>query len=413
MKRVIRFSRGFVPAFIVSSALIIFGLVGYFTKGLNLGVDFQAGINQYVQLAYPTLDISYAGKGNAVLSVAEDKLTIVFSGAEVDARTETFPFASFSTLGDLSRAIGALPEVTAKLREDGNVPARLLVPTFQGDTRLGPEPRVLHRAPASEAELFASIDKVRAAVSPLGNPSVQIINPPELQRYIVRLEDKGTDKAFSKTAADAIRGALEKSFGEGRVVVMRTDYVGAKYSEGLSRQAALLVLFTLGIILIYAWIRFKFQYGMGAVLAIFHDALIMVCFVVWTRMEFTTATIAAILTILGYSINDTIVQFDRVREERKYRPTEKFTDVLNLALSETLGRTIITTVTTMLTVLALIFFTSGSIRDFALALFVGMISGTYSTIFIASGFVAFWEARVSKRPPKAAKTASAPVKVGS
>lgn len=397
MKRVVRFSRGFIPSYILSGALILLGIIGYFTRGFNLGVDFQAGINQHVQLAYPAFELAYAGKGNAVLSVAEDKLTLVFSGAEVEARTETFGFAALPTLGQLVTAMSAVPDISASLTEGGSLASTLLVPTFQGDTRLGPTPYSLHRAPSSEAERFATIEKVREAVSPLGRVSVQNVNPPELQRFIVRVQDEGVDKAFSKTAADSIRSSLEKAFGAGRVVVMRTDYVGASFSAGLTRQAAILVLATVLVILIYAAIRFKMQYGIGAVLAILHDALIMVCFVVWTRMEFNTATIAAILTILGYSINDTIVQFDRVREERRYRPTEKFTDVLNLALSETLGRTIITTATTMITVLALFFFTSGSIKDFALALFVGMVSGTYSTIYIASGFVAFWESKAEKR----------------
>ena len=121
-------------------------------------------------------------------------------------------------------------------------------------------------------------------------------------------------------------------------------------------------------------------------------------------MEFSASTIAAILTILGYSINDTIVQFDRVREDRKLKPTERFVDVLNTALTETLSRTIITTLCTMITVLSIFFFTTGTLKDFALALFVGMVSGTYSTIYIASAFVLWWE---NKKEAKAARQLAA------
>jgi preprotein translocase subunit SecF len=117
-------------------------------------------------------------------------------------------------------------------------------------------------------------------------------------------------------------------------------------------------------------------------------------------MEFNTTTIAAILTILGYSINDTIVIFDRIRETRRIYPDDAFVDVLDRSLTETLNRTIITTLTTMLAVLSLYIFTTGSMKDFALALLVGMISGVYSTIFIASGFVNFWELRKNKREKK-------------
>ncbi len=397
MKRIIRFSRGFVPAAIASTALIVFGIVGYFTKGFNLGVDFQAGINQTVQLAFPALEVSYAGKGNAVLTVAEDAVTLVFSGAEVEGRTVVLDYKMKPTLGALAAALRALPGVSVSLVESEGVATNLLVPTYQGDTRLGGTPTLLHRAPGGEAERFASIDKVRQAVASLGEVSVQAVNPAKLQRYLVRVPDAGKDVNFSKNAADAIDAALEAAFGKGRVVVVKTDYVGARYSETLSRQAAMLFVLTVLVILVYATLRFGFQFGFGAVLATFHDALIMVCFVVWTRMEFNTSTIAAILTILGYSINDTIVQFDRVREDRKLNPGDRFVDVLDRALSETLGRTVITTLTTMITVLAIFFFTSGSLKDFALALFVGMISGTYSTIFIASGFIEWWERKAEKR----------------
>jgi preprotein translocase subunit SecF len=163
---------------------------------------------------------------------------------------------------------------------------------------------------------------------------------------------------------------------------------------------------TLLLILIYASIRFKPQFAIGAVLAIAHDALIIVAFVTWTRMEFNTTTIAAILTILGYSINDTIVIFDRIRENRRIYPDEEFVLTLDRSLTETLSRTIITTLTTMLAVLSLFIFTTGSMKDFALALLVGMISGVYSTIFVASGFVNWWDIQAKKRPKK--KPAAAP-----
>ena len=113
----------------------------------------------------------------------------------------------------------------------------------------------------------------------------------------------------------------------------------------------------------------------------------MVAFVVWSRMSFNSTTIAAILTILGYSINDTIVVFDRIRENMRLYPNMKMTDVLNFAQTEILGRTIVTTTVTMVSVLSLFIFTTGDMKDFALALLVGMTSGVYSTIYIASAFV--------------------------
>ncbi|MHB0897799.1 MAG: protein translocase subunit SecF, partial [Spirochaetales bacterium] len=107
MKRVIRFSRFFLPAAIISSILILFGLFGYFTKGFNLGVDFQAGVNQTVQLAYPVANVSYSGKGNAELRISETAVTLIFSGAEVDQKTVAFDFSTYPTIGDIAKALSA------------------------------------------------------------------------------------------------------------------------------------------------------------------------------------------------------------------------------------------------------------------------------------------------------------------
>ncbi|NLJ11081.1 MAG: protein translocase subunit SecF, partial [Treponema sp.] len=127
-------------------------------------------------------------------------------------------------------------------------------------------------------------------------------------------------------------------------------------------------------------------------------------FIVWLRMEFNTTTIAAILTILGYSINDTIVIFDRIRETLRLYPDSSFEDNMNRAITETLSRTFITTITTMFAVFSLFLFTTGTMKDFALALLIGMTSGVYSTIFIASAFVLFWEKKIKKDAAKAAVT---------
>lgn len=401
MKRIVQFSRGYVPAAILSTVLIVLGIVGYLVKGFNYGVDFQAGINQTVQLAFPAVDLTYSGKGTAVLTVKDAGATIVFSGAEIEGKTLSFPFAEYKTVDALAKALGAVPEIKAVVREgQSEIPTSLMVPTFQGDTRLGGTPVLIHRSPASAAEQYATTEKVRAAITTLGDLTIQVVKPAELQRFLIRAQDEGKDLGFSKTAAAAITSGLEKAFGEGRVVVMQTNYVGARFSANLAKTAFTLVLLTILAILAYATIRFGFQYGLGAVIATVHDMLIMICFIVWTRMEFNSSSIAAILTILGYSINDTIVQFDRVREERRLSPTEPFGDVLNRALTITLGRTVITTLATMITVLSIFFFTTGDLHDFSLALFVGMISGTYSTLCIASAFVLAWENIQAKKKAK-------------
>ncbi len=409
MKRVIQFHKAFLPTTLVSVALILFGLIGLLTKGINLGVDFQAGLNMNVRLAYPLADITYSGTGTPVLSISESTITVVFSGADVESRTLTWNLATVGTFADLSAAM-ASESIRMGIRDGAGLAASLMLPTYQGDFTLGTDSVLVHRKPKSEAELFGTIDQVRAAVAPIGTSSVQSVGIAEDMQYMIRVRDDGKDANFSGSIPVKIKDTLETAFGNDKVVVMRSDYVGARFSKDLADSAWKLTLFTLLAILAYATIRFKMQYALGAVLAILHDALIMIAFIVWTRMEFNTTSIAAILTILGYSINDTIVIFDRIREDRRLDPAAKLSAIIDKSITETLGRTFITIITTMLAVLSLYFFTSGSIKDFALALLVGLVSGTYSTIFIASGFVQLWEGFKEKRAKKQTDTSSLAVK---
>jgi len=192
--------------------------------------------------------------------------------------------------------------------------------------------------------------------------------------------------------------------------VTRSDFVEERFANELGAQSGGIFAMALLLILAYCSIRFRLQFAAGAVLALMHDALVMIAFIVWSRMEFNTITIAAILTILGYSTNDTIVVYDRMKETRRLYPDDAFVNVLNRAVSDCLGRTIITTITTMLAVACLYIFTSGSMKDFALCLLVGMVAGVYSTIFIASGFIHFWENIKIASEKKKVSAAPVPVK---
>jgi preprotein translocase subunit SecF len=389
--RIIRFSKGFIPAFVVSGALILFGLTGYFVKGgFNLGVDFQAGLIQEVQFAPPAFTLTYAGEGNAAVSMTQVQFDIVVSGVLVENTTHSFPFNRYNTIGALVQALSLIDGMSVKADAPSGTPVDRLVQSAHGNPLLGADPYVIHYLPPGAQAV--PIDEVRAALNNLGSIAVQALGQAEDRRFMIRTEDNGGERV----PAEEVVAALETRFGHNSIAVTRSDYVGSRFSKQLQSQAGILFVATLALILIYASIRFKVQYALGAVLAIAHDALIMVAFICWTRMEFNTTTIAAILTILGYSINDTIVIFDRVRETRRIYPDDMFENVINRAISETLGRTFITTITTMLAVLALFIFTTGSMKDFALSLLVGMVSGVYSTIFIASAFVYFWKPRQSK-----------------
>jgi len=408
MKRIIRFTKYFLPAAILSTTIAVFSVVGFLTQGFNLGVDFQAGLLQEIQLVPTAFSLTYNGPGNATISFSRTALDIVISGAGVDEVTHRFVFSSYPTQADLVRGLRAIEGIGVTETASGNISTATYIQSAQSSPMLGAAiPFVVHYLPPNAAPV--RIEDVRASLLPLGTVSVQNLGVPGERRFMIRMEDKEFGNTGGGVPADRIMAALENHFGKGEVAVTRTDYVGSRFSKQLTDQAGLLTVMTLFLILIYSSIRFKPQYAIGAVIAILNDALVIIAFVVWTRMEFNTTTIAAILTILGYSINGTIVIFDRVRENRRIFPDDMFVDVLNRSITGTLSRSIITTFTTMLAAISLFLFTTGSMKDFALALLVGMTSGVYTTTFIATGFVYFWDMRVGKREKKRPKPA--PVKV--
>jgi preprotein translocase subunit SecF len=393
MKRILRFSKFFIPAAIISFLLAVLGVAGYVLEGFNMGVDFQAGMIQEVQFAPPAFEITYSGISNASITISRTNITIVISGAGINEAQYDFPFARYTTVNDLVQGISSIENVSAVPRVSGDVQSSALVQSAYSSPELGTSPFILHYLDPNAKPV--TLEDIRSSLLPLGTVSVQVLGESAERRFMIRTE-RFEDRPESNIPPEKIIATLEASFGKGSITVSRSDSVNESFSKQLADQAGILLGFTLLLILIYSSIRFKPQYALGAVLAIIHDGLIIVAFVVWTRMEFNTTTIAAILTILGYSINDTIVIFDRIRETRRIYPEENFVTILDRSISETLGRTIITTLTTMLAVVSLYVFTTGSMQDFARALLVGMLSGVYSTIFIACGFVNFWESRKIK-----------------
>lgn len=191
-------------------------------------------------------------------------------------------------------------------------------------------------------------------------------------------EQEGGESAAQLVAVDVVKRTLGPDMEYRRV-----EFVGPKVGDELIEAGILAVSLALGAILLYIWFRFEWQFGLGAVIALIHDVLLTVGVFSITQMEFNLATVAAILTIAGYSINDTVVVYDRVRENlRKYKKMP-FDDLLNLSLNETLSRTLMTSLTTLLALFALFFFGGEVIRGFSFALIWGVVIGTYSSIYIA------------------------------
>ncbi|MBQ9627269.1 MAG: protein translocase subunit SecF [Treponema sp.] len=253
----------------------------------------------------------------------------------------------------------------------------------------------------------AGIEDVRAAVSGIGGVSVKKVGSSS-DGYQIRA-------GVVESEGGKITEALVNKYGEGNVDVLKTDFIGSSMSSSLARQSIFLLLGTMLLIWLYATIRFHWDFALGAIVALLHDICIMFTFITWSQLEFSTTTLAAVLTIVGYSINATVVILDRVRYNLPLMEVKNFKDLLDQSLSDTLARSIITTVTTLFAVVALFLFTTGSIKDFALAMTVGLLSGCYSSIFISSGFINFtrrdWrpEYGIHHAMPKKSQGASAAV----
>lgn len=201
------------------------------------------------------------------------------------------------------------------------------------------------------------------------------------QDYLIRTPGAGDDATSS---SDAVVQALRGRFGNDGVEVGRIEAVGAKVGDELQGRALLAILISFGATLIYLAFRFEWRFGTAAVIATLHDILLTLGIVTLFRLEMSLTMVAAILTIVGYSLNDTIVIFDRVRENLHTGKRIDFAQTLNRSINETLPRTLLTAGGTLATLLSLFIFGGAIIREFALVLIVGIVLGTYSSIFVAS-----------------------------
>jgi len=200
---------------------------------------------------------------------------------------------------------------------------------------------------------------------------------------LIRIARQEGDEEAQQVAVVAVQNALAELYGDD-ISYRRTEFVGPKVSEELLRAGVMAITLALVAVMIYIWFRFEWQYGVGAIIALVHDVVLTLGLFAVTGLEVNLTTVAAVLTIVGYSLNDTVVIFDRVRENlRRYR-SMAITDLLDTSLNETLARTLMTSLTTLLALFSLYFFGGEVIKGFTFALIWGVLIGTYSTIYIAT-----------------------------
>ena len=190
-----------------------------------------------------------------------------------------------------------------------------------------------------------------------------------------------------------VRNSLGEKFNKEDITIERVEMVGPKVGRDLREKALLSILYAvIGIIIYISW-RFELQYAIAAIIALAHDVLVTMGAFSILDKEFTLVIVAAFLAIIGYSLNDTIVVFDRIRENLRRRGKNTFVQIINVSINQTLSRTLLTSGTTLMVVIALFFFGGEIIHDFSFALLVGILVGTYSSIFIASVFLVYWDSR--------------------
>ncbi|RWL86856.1 MAG: protein translocase subunit SecDF [Mesorhizobium sp.] len=234
----------------------------------------------------------------------------------------------------------------------------------------------------------ANLGDIRSRLSDLNIGEIQVQQFGAPNDVLIRVGTQDAGENAEQTVIDKVRGELQDQYDFRRVEV-----VGPTVSGELAKQGTIAMLIALAGILLYVWFRFEWQFAVGAIVATVHDVVMTIGFFVLTGLEFNQSSLAAILTIIGYSLNDTIVVYDRVREDlRKYKKMP-LPQLLNNAINETLSRTTLTSVTTSLALLALVLFGGEVIRSFTLAMLFGVVFGTYSSIFIAAPLLILFRLR--------------------
>ncbi|NOY61395.1 MAG: protein translocase subunit SecF [Calditrichaeota bacterium] len=238
------------------------------------------------------------------------------------------------------------------------------------------------------ADIRNSLNKIG-----FGNAEIKRIGLPEEHQFIIRVEQMGE----GADAATIMEDQFTKDYPDNKYDVRSAVEIGPKIGGELRRSAVIAILVSLLGILIYVSARFEFKFAVGAVVALFHDVMITLGVFSLLNLEISLAIVAAFLTIVGYSLNDTIVVYDRIRENAKIIRRDSAENIMNISINQTLSRTIITSFTTLIVVVVLFLIGGEVIHNFSFALIVGVVIGTYSSIFVASPVVLEWSKRTATK----------------
>ena len=361
----------------VKLAKVFFGIailfmlvcIGFlFTRGLNYGVDFQGGSEVHIRF-HQTVMVDQIRQALKPAGYADDAVVQSYGDPTKNEFIVRVPSENLQLAQYQDAFQKTLDGISAK-------PAQLRF---------------------SEEKLYVTFDapqdieKIRLTAGTVGEGKLQIQSVTKFGRASIN------EYAIQFSGAGArIVEALNKAFGKDQVEVLQMEEVGEKVGAELRMQALGAVIISIILILLYVWFRFDFEFAPGAILALIHDSVAVLGIFSILRLQFDLSSIAAVLTIVGFSINDTIVTYDRVRENTK-KLSLGFPELINLSINETLGRTLLTSTSVLMVCLVLFFYGGPITQNFALALCVGVVAGAFSTIFIASPLTIYIRRHMQKK----------------
>jgi len=358
--------------YIVSLIVISLGLLTVFIKGLEYGIDFRGGSEVIVSFNKP---VNLADVRSAASQIGIGNVEVKTYGTTLENILIRTPLQEISQ-DQFDRIVVNIRKTIEEV-----IPETLYT--------------IKEKTANTIVFSFSSPDTARLV-------SDQLLSK-GFQAGLYSQEETNKDVIVRVGVSDLIREGLREKFSGYTFEIIKEDRVGPKIGKELRRDAVIAVLLSLVVILIYLGFRFKFVFGVGAVLALFHDVLVTLGFVSFfnglfsgLNLEITQSVIAAFLTLVGFSVNDTVVVFDRIRENLKIHKTMDLKNLFNMSINRTLSRTILTSGTVFLVILALLLFGGEVNRGFAFTFMIGILTGTYSSIFIASAFVYDWTMKRKK-----------------
>ena len=281
--KVKNFNKGFIPCAIISLVIIVFGIVGFFTKGINLGLDFKPGLIEEIRVAPPVATLSYEGPAKITVDLSDGQMDLVISGLGATNETRAYNFNQYATVQALADEVNKSGDVKMTVKNGSFDTTKLFLDSAVSNMLSAND---LFIYPAGTSDI--TTDDVRAALAGVAGVDVKQLGSGADASYQIRMG--ATKDSSQEELQSAVNQKLYSKFGKEQVAIIKTDFIGAGMSSSIASKSILMFVCVIVLIWAYAAIRFHWDFALGSVVALIHDVLIMFTFIVWTQMEFTTDT---------------------------------------------------------------------------------------------------------------------------